>query len=125
MQILREFVEKRSSISPPELDYSSLAQMAEGYTPADMRDLVDNAVQQMIVRVMGGGGAVRTCPPLWLDTRLIPGDSARLVVSGLREGGSRVQAEVAAGREVADIASSVDGYRRYAHICLRQKLGAE
>lgn len=42
------------------LDFVSLAYLAEGYTPADIRDLVDNAMQNMLVRVMEGSLKVRS-----------------------------------------------------------------
>jgi hypothetical protein len=32
----------------------SLSYLAEGYTPADIRDLVDNAMQGMLIRMMEG-----------------------------------------------------------------------
>ena len=40
------------------LDFVSLAYLAEGYTPADIRDLVDNAVQNMLIRVIEGSSKV-------------------------------------------------------------------
>lgn len=77
VQVLKELISKRSNTSPPDLDYSTLAQMAEGYTPADVRDLVDNAVQQMIVRVMDETGSVGhasryTCCNFSADHEVLP-----------------------------------------------------
>lgn len=40
--------------SPDQLDYVTLSHMAEGYTSADIRDLVDNAMQNMLIRLMEG-----------------------------------------------------------------------
>jgi hypothetical protein len=40
------------------LDFVSLSYLAEGYTPADIRDLVDNAMQNMLIRMMEGSEEV-------------------------------------------------------------------
>jgi len=35
---------------PQEMDYVTLASMTEGYTAADLKDLVGSALQQAIIR---------------------------------------------------------------------------
>jgi hypothetical protein len=41
-----------------QLDFVSLSYLAEGYTPADIRGLVDNAMQGMLIRMMEGSPQV-------------------------------------------------------------------
>ena len=50
--------------SETQLDFVSLSYLAEGYTPADIRDLVDNAMQGMIIRMMEGSSQVSEVPSL-------------------------------------------------------------
>jgi hypothetical protein len=50
MIIQREYLEKAKLSAPATFDYVSLAQHTEGYTPADLKDLVGIAIQQSLIR---------------------------------------------------------------------------
>jgi peroxin-1 len=50
MIIQREYLEKAKLSAPATFDYVSLAQQTEGYTPADLKDLVGIAIQQSLIR---------------------------------------------------------------------------
>ena len=50
MIIQKEYLEKAQLVAPATFDYVSLAQQTEGYTPADLKDLVGIAIQQSLIR---------------------------------------------------------------------------
>lgn len=53
-QILGKILSSRHRVDVTGIDLTTVAHEAEGYLAADLNDLVENAMQQALVRQMGG-----------------------------------------------------------------------
>ena len=93
--------------TPQQLDYVTLASMTEGYTAADLKDLVGSALQQAVIRCAQSDEEVRV-----VDGSRLTLTSDYNYVGRLLSGPSGFHAIEPSRCQLAEVGCEVGGYRR-------------